>query len=451
MRRFLFGVGAGLTAGYALYRLVEAVAALRSPAAPFAKDAARYGRIRRNLEVSGAVRSLAIAVALSEGGFGTRLQHLTAAFPLALRPAVLALAGALWDSLIELPASFIEDFELERRFSLSDQPPGAWLSDHLKALGLSSVFMAALTIPFATLLRRKPNAWPFLATFALVPFFILMGLVVPVYIAPLFNRFQPLEGPLEERLRRLASRFGVGDAAILRMDMSRQTKKANAYVTGLFRTHRIVVGDTLLKSFPDDETEFVVAHELGHYVARDSWRLCIFGVLVAGTTFLLSNLAMPPTERQVRSRRYTLPSLRADDALLGPDAADSLCLYALTGVGSGSLCNHRDARAANRMCGVHTVTRAEFGRRGNSDVVRGALFHASGARQTHSCVTSQRRSHPFRAKRSNARCAASRRDRSYAQQRFLTATLDEIRRTFRRLPQRHHAYGSIHSSLVKRR
>ena len=297
MRRLLFGIGAGLTAGYTLYRLGQAIGALRSPKPLITKDAVRYGRIRRNLEVANSLRSIAVAAALSEGGFGKRLQQFTGPLAPALRAPVLIAAGLIADALVELPASYVEDYELERRFALSDQAAAAWLSDQLKALGISSALVAVISVPFATLLRRKPNTWPLFATLALVPFFVLMGLIVPVYVAPLFNKFEPLEGPLEERLRRLASRFGVGDAAILRMDMSRQTKKANAYVTGLFGTHRIVVGDTLLKSFPDEETEFVVAHELGHYVAHDSWRLCAFGTLVAGMTFWLSNLAMPPRER----------------------------------------------------------------------------------------------------------------------------------------------------------
>ncbi|MBV9149624.1 MAG: M48 family metalloprotease [Candidatus Eremiobacteraeota bacterium] len=315
MRRFLFGIGAGLTAGYALYRLTEAIVALRRPGAPVAKDAARYGRIRRNLEVANGLRSIATAAALSAGGFGTLLQRLTEPLPIALRPAVLAVAGMLADTIFELPAAFVEDYEIERRFTLSDQHPAAWLNDHVKALAVSSVVMAAVSIPFTALLRRKPNAWPFFATLALLPFFVLMGLIVPVYIAPLFNRFEPLIGPLEERLRRLAARYNVGDASILRVDMSRQTKKANAFVTGLFRTHRIVVGDTLLQSFSDDEIEFVVAHELGHYVAHDSWRLCAFGALIAGTTFWLSNLAMPPAERHSYDKSDTLYRLYVRTAL----------------------------------------------------------------------------------------------------------------------------------------
>jgi STE24 endopeptidase len=73
------------------------------------------------------------------------------------------------------------------------------------------------------------------------------------------------------------------------MDMSRQTRKANAFVTGIGRTHRIVLGDTLIAAFPEDETEFVVAHELGHYVNRDTWRLIGIGQAIATLLFLVSD------------------------------------------------------------------------------------------------------------------------------------------------------------------
>ena len=97
------------------------------------------------------------------------------------------------------------------------------------------------------------------------------NVVAPTFVMPLFNKYIPLEGPLEKRIRDLAGRYGVGNATILRFDMSRQSKKANAFVTGVFGTERIALADTLLDEFSDDETYFVVAHELGHYVRRDPW------------------------------------------------------------------------------------------------------------------------------------------------------------------------------------
>jgi len=114
---------------------------------------------------------------------------------------------------------------------------------------------------------------------------VAANVVAPTFIAPLFNRFEPLGGDFEAEIRALAKRFGAGDATVLRVDMSRQTEKANAYVTGLFGTKRIVIGDTLLGNFEPSETLFVVAHELGHYVARDVWRSVALGAGAAGFVF----------------------------------------------------------------------------------------------------------------------------------------------------------------------
>jgi STE24 endopeptidase len=126
----------------------------------------------------------------------------------------------------------------------------------------------------------------------------------------MFNRFEPMEGTLERRLRALAARYGVGDAEILKMDMSRQTRKANAFVVGVGRTHRIVLGDTLVDRFPDEETEFVVAHELGHYVAKDVWRLIALGELLAAALFFIANAVGGPRSG-MRDRPIVLARLYA--------------------------------------------------------------------------------------------------------------------------------------------
>ena len=114
---------------------------------------------------------------------------------------------------------------------------------------------------------------------------------------PLFNRYEPVTGELEQRIRALAARYGVGNAAILRFDMSRQTKKANAFVTGVLGTERIALGDTLVEAFEDDETLFVVAHELGHYVRRDPWLAIALGTAALAVTLLAADAALRANDR----------------------------------------------------------------------------------------------------------------------------------------------------------
>jgi Zn-dependent protease with chaperone function len=104
---------------------------------------------------------------------------------------------------------------------------------------------------------------------------------------------------LERTIRELAARYDVGNAQILRFDMSRQTKKANAFVTGVFGTERIVLADTLIDTFADDETLFVVAHELGHYVRRDPWLSIALGTAFVGIMIGTGNAALRATGRQL--------------------------------------------------------------------------------------------------------------------------------------------------------
>ncbi len=291
MRRFFIALATGLGVGYAGMRATQALHELRRPAPLLEKNAAAYGRIRRRFLVLGTLRSMSVLGAFAYG----LADRMASVIPLRrgwLRTLSFTSAGLLLGGVLELPVEFVEGFVLERRYAMSDQSPRAWLAEQLKGTLLSAAFVAPISALFSMLLRTKPATWPWFASAALSPMFVLGNLIVPTFIAPLFNRFEKLQDPLQERLRILARRYGVGDADILRVDMSRQTKKANAYVTGVFNTHRIVVGDTLLGNFPDAEIEFIVAHELGHYVAKDSWRLIAVGQLVAGVMLFASGGVM---------------------------------------------------------------------------------------------------------------------------------------------------------------
>ncbi len=214
----------------------------------------------------------------------------------------LSLAAAL----IDLPASFVQEYTLERRFGLSDQSRAGWLADYVKSALVGTALVALVASLLGVAVRHAPRAWAWIASAGAFPLFVIGNLIVPIYIMPLFNAFEPLVGSLEERLRKLATRFGVGDAAILRMDMSRQTRKANAFVTGIGRTHRIVLGDTLIAAFPEDETEFVVAHELGHYINRDTWRLIGVGQVAATALFLTADAATSRASRTEQRYRALL-------------------------------------------------------------------------------------------------------------------------------------------------
>ncbi len=306
----LLGLATGFVAGFLAARAYEAVCELRAPTRVPKSDAASYGRTRRSLEVADTMRGLCGAMAAAYGPLGESLDRATLRAPAWLRPALFVAPLSLGGALLELPSSFVADYALERRYGLTEQSPEAWLSDYAKGALLSTIMTTVMASLLGAAVRRTPRWWPLFATVGALPLFITASLVVPLYVLPLFNKFAALQGPLEERLRALASRYGVGDAEILTMDMSRQTRKANAFVTGIAHTHRIVLGDTLVDKFPGDETEFVVAHELGHYVSKDVWRLIGLGDVLAGALFFIANAASGPRSG-MRDRPIVLARLYA--------------------------------------------------------------------------------------------------------------------------------------------
>jgi STE24 endopeptidase len=298
VQRTLLGLGSGVAAGYALARAVQSVHEWRKPSPPLAKNAAAYARIRRTLEVADTARATIGFLSFAYGPLARASDRATRFAPAWLRPVLFFAPLSLLGALADLPSAFVQEYTLERRFGLSEQTRRSWLGEYAKSTLLAAALTAFLGMLLGAAVRRAPRRWPWLASAGTLPLFVAGNVVVPLYVLPLFNKFEPLTGSLEERLRRLAARFGVGDAAILCMDMSRQTRKANAFVTGIGRTHRIVLGDTLVAAFPEDETEFVVAHELGHYVNKDTWRTIALGEALATTLFLTANAAASQRERE---------------------------------------------------------------------------------------------------------------------------------------------------------
>lgn len=208
-------------------------------------------------------------------------------------------AASLLSWLSGLPLAFLGGHVVERRFGLTRQSPAGWLADQIKGLLLGLLIQVPLLAAAFAVIRRRPRDWWLVLSAATVPLAVLFSNLAPTLLMPRFNRFTPLRDPeLEGRIRALADRTGVAVGDVYAMDMSRQSEKPNALFTGLGNTKRIVLGDTLLERFAPDEIEGVVAHELGHQVHGDVWRLIGFG---SGAGFALAwalHLLAPPVLRR---------------------------------------------------------------------------------------------------------------------------------------------------------
>ncbi len=174
--------------------------------------------------------------------------------------------------LLDLPLSFYEGYILPHRFGLSNQTLPGWISDQVKSLLLGGALGLLILELVYALLRLYPETWWLWVAGMLLVLDVLLANLAPLLIFPLFYKFKPLgeeHAGLAERLVNLSERAGRRVRGVYQFDMSRRTKAANAALTGLGSTRRIILGDTLLNEFTPDEIETVLAHELGHEVHKD--------------------------------------------------------------------------------------------------------------------------------------------------------------------------------------
>lgn len=295
LSRVALGAALGFTLGFAVMRGAQALRDLRAPQRARAeRDPARYAAARRALLLAGMGRTLA-GLAASAFLLGDELDRALRPLPRPLRAPAFALALYAIDAVRELGVEYVEGHVFERVWGTTEQTPRAWLADTAKGTAVGAAVLGLLVGLADAIVTRAPQRWPWLAIGATPPLLALATIVAPTFIMPLFNAYEPVTGELEARIRALAARYGVGNAQILHFDMSRQTKKANAFVTGVLGTERIALGDTLLHAFPDDETLFVVAHELGHYVRRDPWTAIALGTAASAVTLLSADAALRAT------------------------------------------------------------------------------------------------------------------------------------------------------------
>ena len=188
-----------------------------------------------------------------------------ASLPWAARAAVDAVAVVAVLTLVGLPLGFATGFLRERRWGFSTQELSSWIGDQVKGFLVNAVLAAAAFVGVVAVARALAGWWAVPVAAGLAALAFVLSFLAPIVLEPLFNRYAPLgDEALLEALRRLAVRAGVPVRDVLVQDASRRTRKANAYVSGLGRTRRVVVSDTLLEEASPGEVQLVVAHELGH-------------------------------------------------------------------------------------------------------------------------------------------------------------------------------------------
>lgn len=181
----------------------------------------------------------------------------------------LIISTILLMSVAEIPVSYYRTFVIEQQFGFNKMTPRMFLSDLVKRAGLGLLFGMPLLLGVLWLMEKMGANWWFFAWLAWMAFNVVVLAIYPTWIAPLFNKFAPLEdAPLRTRIEQLMRKCGFKSSGLFVMDGSRRSNHGNAYFTGFGKTKRIVFFDTLLSRLNVSEIEAVLAHELGHFKRR---------------------------------------------------------------------------------------------------------------------------------------------------------------------------------------
>jgi STE24 endopeptidase len=248
--------------------------------------------------VSGHVRDWAASL-LATGGFHPLRDWATNPLNAPVMPGFVfvpavallyAVAVALAHEVVALPLAFFTGFVLERRYGLSRQTLGDWGRDHLKALALGLLF-GGLSAGFVYLaLTIWPDRWWLATTAGAVMVSLVLTWLAPVVFIPLFFKLRPLQNDsLRARLTALCEHVAAGPMEISEWRLSDKTSRANAALAGFGRTRRILLSDTLIGDYSEDEIEVILAHELSHYVSHDVWRAIALQGVVVGVGFWAGN------------------------------------------------------------------------------------------------------------------------------------------------------------------
>jgi STE24 endopeptidase len=175
------------------------------------------------------------------------------------------------------PITFYEGFAREHKYGLATQSFGPWLGDRLKELAVAVVFGGFCVMLLYGVLRRAPRTWWIWGALTASGLLIFSVLLAPVYFAPLFNSYTPLEDArIRDPILSLARANGIGVNRVYVVDASRQTTRISANVSGIFGTQRISLNDNLLKRCSLEEIEAVMGHEMGHYVLHHLYKGVVF-------------------------------------------------------------------------------------------------------------------------------------------------------------------------------
>jgi STE24 endopeptidase len=255
--------------------------------------ARRYEKEKRLLGLAGTVLSLVLLSAFYFLGVSWRLAYSFSGQSITL--AFLAYVGALlgWVSVLGLPLSYYAGHVHEHKWNFSRQTAANWLLDQAKALAVSFVLGSALLALLLWIMVRFPGTWWLIAGLGSAFVSVILATLFPIVILPIFHRYTPIEDQeLTGSLQKILAQEGLKSSGFYKEDMSRKTRKENAFLAGLGKTRRVILGDNLVDNMTTPEIVSIIAHEVGHYKHKHIWKGIALGTAQQVVVFYLLHLIM---------------------------------------------------------------------------------------------------------------------------------------------------------------
>ena len=256
-------------------------------------QAKRYEKEKRLLGLASMALSLVILLGFYFSGLSTWLANLNIGNAIIWTFLIYVLSFQTILVFFSFPLSFYSSYVHEHRWNFSNHTVKSWLWEQIKGFFVGFILMSILLGLLFWIMAVYPHSWWLIAGLAFAFVSVVLATIFPVVILPIFNKYTPVENKeLTDTLERILSEGGLRSSGFFREDMSRQTKKENAFLAGLGKTRRVVLGDNLMEKMSVPEIESVIAHEVGHYKNRHIWKNLVIGTLEGVVAFFMLNLAM---------------------------------------------------------------------------------------------------------------------------------------------------------------
>jgi STE24 endopeptidase len=256
-------------------------------------QAKRYEKEKRLLGLASMLLSLVVLLGFYFSGLSAWLANLQIGNSIIWTFLLYVLSFQVISVFFGFPLSFYSSYVHEHRWNFSNHTVKSWLWEQIKGFLVGLILMLILLGLLFWIMALYSQNWWFIAGLAFAFVSVVLATIFPVVILPIFNKYTAVENKeLTDTLERILSEGGLKSSGFFKEDMSRQTKKENAFLAGLGKTRRVVLGDNLMENMSVPEIESIIAHEVGHYKNRHIWKNLVIGTLEGVVAFFILNLAM---------------------------------------------------------------------------------------------------------------------------------------------------------------